>query len=405
MPCREARRRFGNFGLKQEESREIWIARYWSDFSQDLRHGARSLGRDPGFTAVAVLSAALGIGACSTIFSIVNFAAFRPLPVAEPERLMTITAVYQKEGVPGQTMSFPEIRDLRSEGRSWEGVAAFAPLLPAGLRSGGGDARRYSGFLVRANYFDVVKPGFIAGGGFIQGEDDVIGAEPKIVLTHGVWLSQFGADRTIIGRTILVNRRAMTVVGVTVAGFRGTEVGIVADFFLPISQISEMRRLGDDRSRMTNYGAQWLMGLGRTRPGVGVRHVQSELDSWARRMRERVPGMARDRGFYAERAGQLLPGLRRQAMPALLLLFIVTILVLLTACANIANLMLARASARSKEIATRLAIGASRGRLIRQLMTESLLLAVGGGVLGVVLAAGQGGRSENTACLCRSLSI
>lgn len=383
----EARRRFGNLGLKQEQSREIWIARYWSDFWQDLRYAARNLMRNPGFAAIAVLSAALGIGACSTIFSIVNFAVLRPLPVAEPERLMSITAIHQKEGKAGQTMSFPEIQDLRSHARSWEGVAAFAPFLTAGIRPDGGESRRYSGLLVTANYFDVVKPVLVAGRGFVHGEDDLPGASAKIVLTHGLWVSQFVSDRTIIGRTVQVNKRGMTVVGVTGAGFRGTGVGIVADFFLPFSQLSEMRRLGENPGRMTSYGAQWLMGLGRLESGVDVRQAQAEFGTLINGIRERVPALARDRGFHAERAGQLLPALRSRILPAFLLLLIVTFLVLLTACANIANLMLARASARSKEIATRLALGAGRWRLIRQLMTESILLAFGGGALGVALAA------------------
>ncbi len=386
----KARRKFGNFDAKQEQSREIWIARYWSDFWQDLRYGARSLSRNPGFAAVAILSAALGIGACSTIFSIVNLTVFRPLPVAQAERLMSITAIHKKEGVAGETLSFPEIQDVRRWARSWQGVAAFAPLLPAAIHPDGGEARRDWGFLVTANYFDVVKPAFAAGRGFVDGHDDIPGGPAKIVLTHGLWVSRFGADPGIVGRAIQVNKRAMTVVGVTGDGFRGTEVGLGADFFLPLSQLSEMQRLGDDRERLTNYNSQWLMGLGRVRPGVDLRQARSELDALAHGIRERVPSLERDRGFYVERAGQLLAGIRKIAMPAFLLLLTVTFLVLLTACANIANLMLARASARSKEIATRLAIGAGRGRLVRQLMTESVLLALGGGILGVFLAAWAG---------------
>lgn len=383
----EARRCFGNALLKREESREVWLVRSWSEFWQDLRHGARCLKRDPGFAAVAVLSAGLGIGACSTIFSIANFAVFRPLPVAEPERLMALSAVDERGGIPGQTMSFPEIRDLRRDSRSWQGVAAFAPLLPAGIRPQGGTARRYSGFLVSSNYFDVVRPAFAVGGGFDPALDDHPGASPKIVLTHHVWVSQFGADPGVVGQTISVNKRWMLVTGITAAGFRGTEAGLAADFFLPLSQIAEMRRLGEDPARMTNYGARWLMCLGRLRDGVTLQQAQAELEAAARSVRERGGVTERDRGFSAERAGQLLPSIRAQALPAFVLLFAVTALVSVTGCANIANLMLARASARSKEIATRLALGAGRGRLIRQLLTESLILAAGGGGLGLALTA------------------
>lgn len=375
----EARRRFGNLGVKEEQSREIWIARCWSEFWQDLRYGARNLKRSPGFATVAVLSAALGIGACSTVFSIVNFAVLRSLPVAEPDRLMTITGL--KKGTPGGSMSYPEVRDIGDRTHSWEGIAAFAPFLPAGIRSG--EVQRQWGLLVTANYFDVVKPAFAVGRGFVRGEDDVPGAPAKIVLGHALWQSRFAADPAILGRTVQVNRRAMTVVGVTGPGFRGTEVGIAADFFLPFSA-------EDNRGRLTSYNSQWLTALGRLRPGVDVRQVRAELDTAAGGIRASVPELPRDRRFNAERAGQLMPFLRKMAIPAFLLLLTVTFLVLLTACANVANLMLARAFARSQEIATRLAVGAGRGRLIRQLMTESLLLSLGGGVLGVALAEWAG---------------
>ena len=156
----EARRRFGNVGAAQEDARGVWIARWWSDFWQDVRYGARGLLRDKGFTAVAALSAALGIGACTTVFSIVNFALFRPLPVAEPERLMSITGM--KRGAPGGSMSYPELEDWRRGSRAWEGVAGYTPFVPAGVSAGEG-ARRHWGYMVTANYFDVVKPAFALG--------------------------------------------------------------------------------------------------------------------------------------------------------------------------------------------------------------------------------------------------
>ncbi|MGH9667683.1 MAG: ABC transporter permease, partial [Bryobacteraceae bacterium] len=324
-----ARRQFGNSLAKREESREVWIARYWSDFWQDLRYGARSLRRNPSLATVAILSAALGIGACSTVFGIVNFAVLRPLPVSEPGRLMTIMAVHQKEGAKGESMSYPEIQDLRSQTRSWQGIAAFTPFLQAGIGPKGA-AQRHWGFLVTANYFDVVRPSFSAGRGFVQGEDDVPGAPAKIVLAHALWAYAFGSDPAIIGRTVEVNRRPMTVIGVTGPGFRGTEVGIVADFFLPLSQISELDMLKKNEDRLTSYNSQWLAGLGRLRPGTDLRQARAELDTVADGIRERVPSLARDRGLYAERAGQLMAGLRRIAMPAFLLLLLVTFLVLLT---------------------------------------------------------------------------
>jgi len=380
----EARRCFGNIGAAQQESREIWIARYWSDFWQDVRYAARNLKRNPGFAAGAMLSAGLGIGACSIIFAFVNFAIFRTLPVSTPERLMAISGV--KKGTPGGSMSYPEIRDIGERMRSWEGVAAFSPFVAAGISSGDA-ARRHWGFLVTSNYFDVARPEFELGRGFVRGEDDVAGAPAKIVLTHGLWKSRFGGDPSIVGRTIQVNKRAMTVTGVTRAGFRGTETGIVAEFFLPFSQLAEMGNVKQNAERLTDYRMQWLNGLGRLRPGVHIEQARAELATTAAGIRASAPELPRDRRFHIERAGQLLPFLRKIAVPAFLLLLTVALLVLLTACGNVANLMLARASARSAEISTRMAVGASRGRLIRQLMAESLLLALGGGALGVGLAS------------------
>jgi predicted permease len=380
----EARSRFGNIGAKQEESREVWIARYASDLAQDLRYACRSLRSQPSFALVAILSTGLGIAACSTVFSIINFALFQPLPVAEPERLMTVSGFHQEQGVGGETISYPEARDLNSLGQSWTGAAAFAPLLPAGIRPPQGEARRHWGFLVTSNYFDVVKPRFTLGGGFTRDNDDQPGAPAKIVLTHHLWVNRFGADPALIGQVILVNKQPMTVTGVTGPGFRGTEVMLGADFFLPFSQIAELNRLGKNDDRLTSYGSQWLYSLVRLKPDVDLPKARAELDTIAAAMRARESAMAR-RGFYLERAGQLMAGIRRLALPAFLLLLAVALLVLLTACANVANLLLARAAARGREIATRLAIGAGRGRLIRQMLAESTLLACLGGLLGVGL--------------------
>ena len=385
----EARRRFGRLGAAQEDARAVWIARWWTDFWQDLRYGVRGLKRDPGFTAVAVLSAALGIGACTTVFSIVNFALFRPLPVAEPERLMSITGT--KRGMAGGSMSYPEFEDTGRGSKVWEGVAAFTPFVPAGI-SGGQGARRYWGYMVTANYFDVVKPAFVLGRGFVANEDDVSGAPAKVVIAHALWRSAFGGDLEIVGKTIQVNRRAVTVAGVTGPGFRGTETGAAGDFFLPFSQLAELGTLknDEDRERLRRYDSQWVTAVGRMRRGVDLRQAQGELDRVAAEIRTRVPNRNPDRRLVAERAGQLIPLLRRIAVPVFLLLLGVTVLVLLTACANVANLLLARASARQNEIATRMALGAGRGRLVRQLMTESLMLALLGGALGVGLAEWAG---------------
>ncbi|MDA0206726.1 MAG: ABC transporter permease [Acidobacteria bacterium] len=383
----EARRRFGNVTLRREESREVWISRCWSDFWQDLRYAVRNVRRDPGFAAVAILSAALGIGACTTVFSIVNAAVLRPLPVDEPDRLMAISAAYPRRNAIGGSLAYTEVQALRELTQSWEGIAAYSALpLSAGIRANSGEVRQHKGLLATANYFNVVRPAFIVGGGFIGKEDDIVGAPGKIVLTHRTWVSRFGADKSAVGRTIRVNTRPMTIVGVTVPGFQGTELGFRADFFLPLSQIAELRGSFGDPARLASYDSQWLKGLGRMNRAAQLVQAQAEFAAVEQGLLERTSGQTEGREFYVERAGLMAPELRRTAMPAFVLLLATTLLVLLTACANVANLTLAKASARRREMATRLAIGSGRGRIIRQLVVESLLLSLTGGLLGVVLA-------------------
>lgn len=377
-----ASRAFGNRTQMQEESRQIWIARYFTDLMQDARYALRSLRANPSFALVTIVSAALGIAACSTVFGIVNYALLRPLPVEEPQRLLAISCKRMTERVV-ESVSYVEMKHLRDNATSLESVAAFFPLLPAGI-SAQGEAKRSWGFLVTGNYFDVVKPRFAVGRGFAGAEDDVPGAPGKIVLGHPLWQSRFSGDRNIVGQTIAVNKKPMTVVGVTAPGFHGTETGLAPEFYLPLSQIEELS-IKMPANRDTDFNTQWLMVLGRLKPGRTSQQAQAEADVLERALSAKWTAFDKERGLYIEQAGQINVGLRKVAVPAFALLMVVTILVLLTACANVANLMLARASARAKEISTRLAIGASRARLMRQLLTESMMLALLGGVLGVVL--------------------
>lgn len=382
----EAIRRFGRPALAQEDARAVWIARIWQDLWRDARHAARHIARNPGFAAAAILSAALGIAACTTVFGMVNFALFQPLPAQEPARLMSLSATGGKDDSPGRSLSYGEVLDLRHRTRAWESVAAYAPFQPAGIGGGGdGEARRHWGFFVSGDYFDVVKPAFAAGGGFTAREDDVPGAPGKIVLSHALWQSRFNGDTSIVGRAILVNKQPVTVTGVTGPGFRGTEAALAADFFLPLSMIGAVKTGSGESLGLDGYRSQWLYAVGRLRPAIDLRQARAELVLLARGIATREAGRE-NRSFHAEPAGQLSAGIRRYALPAFLMLLAVTLLVLLTACANVANLTLARASARGQEIATRLAIGAGRGRLVRQLLTESLLLALAGGALGLLLS-------------------
>jgi predicted permease len=401
-----ARRRFGNPTLQQEDSRQTWIARWVNDLIQDAVFALRTLRKQPSFAAVAVISAALGIGACSMIFGIANFALFRQLRVEDPSRLMSISPKNLRSGKAGQSMSYPELEDLR-QGRSFQGIAAYFQFMPAVI-SGGGEPQRYWGSVATANYFEVVRPAFVLGRGFDATRDDRKGESPVVVLSYQLWRSRFGSDRMIVGRSIELNRRKVIVIGVTGPGFRGTETMFFSDFWLPFSMLDALAEVGVGGDRLRDRGSQWLMSVGRLRAGVNGEAAASEVNVIGERLRAAYSVTNKDRVFRVERAGQLNPGIRKMAAMFFLMLLVVAILLLGTACANIANLLLARASARQKEIATRLAIGAGRSRLVRQLLTESAMLALLGGAAGYAVAhlgAGAIGRSRIPLSLPIDLSV
>jgi macrolide transport system ATP-binding/permease protein len=379
-----ARRQFGNSTARQEESRETWVARWLSDLVRDTVFAARTIRRQPGFAALAILSAALGIGACSLIFSLANFALFHPLAVSQPSRLMSITGMNVRQGRSGGSLAYPDFEDLR-RARSFQAMTAYFPFMPASI-SGGGGPQRYWGTLATANYFDVVRPVFAVGHGFDAARDDRPGEAPAVVLSYPLWQVRFAGDRAIVGQSIELNRRKVTVVGVTGPGFRGTEEVFFSDFWIPFSMFEVLAEVGMGGDRMTSRGSEWLLAAGRLGEGASEQSAVAEIDVAGKRLAAAWPATNQDRGFHVERAGQINPGFRRMIVVFFAMLLGVAVLVLCTACANVANLLLARASARQKEIATRLAIGAGRGRLIRQLLTESAMLALAGGIAGYAIA-------------------
>jgi predicted permease len=381
---RAARRQFGNLTLQQETSRGVWIARWWNDLAQDLTFALRAIRKAPGFAAIAILSAGLGIGACSLVFGIANFALFRQLPVEEPSRLVSVSGRNLRSGKVGQSLTYPDFEDLK-QSRSFQGMTGYFAFMPATIAAGG-EPQRFWGSVVTANYFDVVRPQFLLGRGFDPAKDDKEGETPVVVLSHGIWRSLFAGDRTVVGRDIELNRRKVTVVGVTAPGFRGADSMIFSDFWLPFSMLPALKELGMGGDRLHDRGSQWMQTAARLRPGVDPDEAAAELEVTARRLSTAYPATNKDRAFHMERAGMLHPGLRKMVVTFFLMLLVVALLVLCTACANVANLLLARASARHKEIAIRLAIGAGRGRLVRQLLTESALLALLSGGAGYFLA-------------------
>jgi predicted permease len=401
-----ARRQFGNPTLRQEESRGTWIARWLDDLVQDAGFAARTFRKQPGFTALAGLSAALGIGACSMLFGVANFALFRPLPVEDPSRVVSLSGKNLRRGKMGVSLAYPDFADLR-QARSLQDLTAYFAFMPATI-SGGGEPRRYWGTVATANYFDVLRPAFAAGHGFAAVRDDRPGAPPVVVLSYQLWRSRFGSDAAIVGQSIELNRRKVTVVGITGPGFRGAEAMFSSDFWLPFSMLDSLAEAGMSGDRLEDRGGQWLSAAGRLREGVSEKTAASEIEVIGQRLTAAYPATNKDRAFHLERAGQLNPGARKMAVALFAMLLGVATLVLCIACANVANLLLARASARRKEIATRLAIGAGRGRLVRQLLTESVMLALLGGLGGYAIAqlgAAGIGRSRIPLSMPLDLSI
>ena len=378
-----ARQRLGNLTRTQEEARAVWIGRWAQDLVHDLRYAARSLGRQPGLASLAILSAALGIGACSTIFGIANFSMFQSLNVPAPERMATITLTHQ--GEPGSSISYPELLDLRERRGTLAGVAGVFPLV-AGSIGTGSDARRHWGWIVTANYFDVLGLRPHLGRTFAAPQDDQPGAPAAVVLSHHLWRSRFGGDESVIGKEIILNGRTATLIGVAPPGFRGHEIALVADFWIPMSMLDRITLPKGGFALLQQRTNRWFLPVARLQPGVLVDQARADLAVLAGQLRTQYPDQYKDQAFHAEPAGRVHPVFRRVAVIFFTLLLGVALLVLLVACANVANLLLARAASRHQEIATRLAIGAGRGRLIRQLLVESILLAALGGAGGIVLA-------------------
>ena len=351
---------------------------------QDIRYGLRMLGRNPGFTAVAVLAIALGIGVNAGIFSVLNGAALRMLPVPSAEQIVSIDQIFQgkiKRNVHGEPtlFSYSEYQEYRANNHVFSGLIAYDPFLNATLA--GGRARQLYGQLTSCNYFDALNEHPPLGRGFVETDCAVSSAGTVVVLSDRLWQGAFGADRTLVGKRVVLNRTAFTVIGIAPPGLGGTEP-IPSSFWVPITMQPVME---PDTDLLGDANVSWLALLGRVKPGVSIGRVRADLSVIANGIDERHAGR---KTSLAIRTATFLgrPEEHNLVLGAAAVILVGFGLVLLIACANVANLMLARATARQREMAIRRSVGAGRWRLIRQLLTESLMLALMGGAAGSLLA-------------------
>jgi putative ABC transport system permease protein len=392
-----ARREVGGFDQVRQGVRDIRAGVSLDRLVQDVRYGVRTLAKNPAFSLVAVATLALGIGANTAMFSLLDQVVLRLLPVRDPAQLVIVreTGNHYGNTYGANTISWPMFEDLRDNNQAFSGMFC---RFPATVTIGYDDrTAQIPAELVSGSYFPVLGVGAALGRTIAPDDDAVPDSKPVVVLSYGFWRSYFDGDPTIVGRTIALNRYAMTVIGVAQPGFDGVEMGVPAKVFVPIMMKTEMTPRSDglkDRPRRLS----WVTAYGRLKPGVSVQQAQASLQPLLHsilEMEAQQPEFTRnataaDRQLFLRNRVELLPGsdneLREYMQKPLWLLVALTGAVLLLACANLANLLLARATAREREFAVRLAIGAGRARIVRQLLTETLLLSIAGAVVGLALA-------------------
>ncbi len=373
------------------------VVNLWRTFLRDLNFALRTLRRTPGFTLVAVLTLALGIGANTAIFTLLNQVLLRLLPVKDPHSLVMLTMRGKHYGSNwgSNAISYPMYKDFQAHNEVFSGMMARFPIYTS--VTVGNAAERVKAELVSGSYFDVLGVTTAIGRPFTPDDDKTRDGHPLVILSYNYWRDKFGAKPDVIGSTILVNNNKMTVIGVSQAGFDGVELSDPPSIFVPMMEQVEL--MPGNKDMLTNRRNRWVNVFGRLKPGVTAEKAKASLQPYMHSMLEMEVkeeafrnASPYDREQFLKCWMDVIPGsqgrqnVQRGLSTPLWVLMATTGMVLLIACANIANLLLARATRRQKEMAIRLAIGASRGRIITQLLIEMLVLAMAGGVLGLLLA-------------------
>jgi macrolide transport system ATP-binding/permease protein len=378
---RRARMEFGGIDRTKEECREARGVHLVETLAQDLSYGFRVLRRSPGFSILAILCLTLGIGANAAVFSWIEGILFRPYPaVTHQERLLALTGTARGESGP-TAISWPDLLDLQ---RSCTLIDSFIVNKIMGTTLSVGDrAERAVGSIVSANYFDAIGVRPILGRGFEPGEDSGRNAHPVTVISYQLWKGRFKGDPQIIGKTQRLNGVMHTIVGVAPEGFYGTFVGWAMQFWVPAS-VEEIFEAGG--YKLEDRSARWIEAYVRLKPGVTLLQAQQEISAVAKRLEADYPATNRGRNIQLWPLWQTPFNNAGTLLPTLEIMLAVVVFVLLIACANVGNLLLVRSFGRRHEMTVRLALGAGRGRLVKQLFTEGLILSAFGAAGGLLVA-------------------